>query len=177
MAYSPDATSVVLGAFISAINSDLRRRARKRKLHGRLQTGSLTVVQRFGSSLNLNVHFHIIGMNGVYAEQPDANLLFHPLPAPSDEDLARMARAVCRKVTRVVGWPWRGGHLARQALAVDSSGRKLCQRMTPALLARSPVGRASAGSSTSITGRPLETRRWLSGQQGGRRRTTSPRRR
>jgi hypothetical protein len=57
MAYSADATTVVLGAFISAINSDLRRRARKRKLRGRLQTGSLTVVQRFGSSLNLNVHY------------------------------------------------------------------------------------------------------------------------
>jgi hypothetical protein len=71
MAYSADATSVVLGAFISAINSDLRRRARKRKLRGRQQTGSLTVVQRFGSSLNLNVHFHVIAMDGVYAEQPD----------------------------------------------------------------------------------------------------------
>ena len=78
MAYSPDATSVVLGAFISAVNSDLRRRARQRKLHGRLQTGSLSVVQRFGSSLNLNVHFHVIVMDGVYAQQPDGNLLFHP---------------------------------------------------------------------------------------------------
>ena len=102
MAYSPDATSVVLGAFISAVNSDLRRRARQRKLHGRLQTGSLSVVQRFGSSLNLNVHFHVIVMDGVYAQQPDGNLLFHPLPAPSDEDIARVARAVCRKVTRYV---------------------------------------------------------------------------
>ena len=27
-------------------------------------------------------------------------MLFHPLPAPSDEDVARLARAVCRKVTR-----------------------------------------------------------------------------
>jgi len=67
LAYSADTTSVVLGAFISAINSDLRRRAGKRKLRGRLQTGSLTVVQRFGSSLNLNVHFHVIAMDGVYA--------------------------------------------------------------------------------------------------------------
>jgi len=41
MAYSADATRAVLGAFISAITSDLRRRARKRKLRGRLQTGSL----------------------------------------------------------------------------------------------------------------------------------------
>jgi hypothetical protein len=31
------------------------------------------------------------------------NLLFHPLPAPSDEDIARLARAVCRKVTRYLG--------------------------------------------------------------------------
>ena len=64
-AYSADATSVVLGAFISAINSDIRRRARKRKLHGRLHPGSLTVVQRFGSSLNLNVQFHVIGIVGL----------------------------------------------------------------------------------------------------------------
>jgi hypothetical protein len=103
MAYSPDATTMVLGAFISAINSDLRRRARKRKLRGRLQTGGLTVVQRFGSSLNLNVHFHVIALDGVYAEQTDGSVLFHPLPAPSDEDIARLACAVCRKVTRYVG--------------------------------------------------------------------------
>jgi hypothetical protein len=50
--------------------------ARKRKLRGRLQTGSLTVVQRFGSSLNLNVHFHVIGMDGVYEAAPDGRLLF-----------------------------------------------------------------------------------------------------
>jgi hypothetical protein len=103
MAFSADATSVVLGAFISAITSNLRRRARKRKLRGRLQTGSLTVVQRFGSSLNLNVHFHVIVMDGVYAEEPDGSMLFHPLPAPSDEDIARLARAVCRKVTHYLG--------------------------------------------------------------------------
>jgi hypothetical protein len=37
MAYSADATSVVLGALMSATNSDLRRRARKRTLRGRLR--------------------------------------------------------------------------------------------------------------------------------------------
>jgi hypothetical protein len=63
----------------------------------------LTVVQRFGSSLNLNVHFHVIAMDGVYAERPDGTMLFHPLPAPRDEDIARLARAVCRKVTRYLG--------------------------------------------------------------------------
>jgi hypothetical protein len=42
-------------------------------------------------------------MDGVYAEQPDGTMLFHPLPASSDEDIARLARAVCRKVTRCLG--------------------------------------------------------------------------
>ena len=42
-------------------------------------------------------------MDGVYAEQPDGSMLFHPLPAPSDEDIAHLARAVCRKVTRYLG--------------------------------------------------------------------------
>ena len=36
-------------------------------------------------------------------EQPDGSMLFHPLPAPRDEDVARLARAVCRKVTRYLG--------------------------------------------------------------------------
>ena len=57
------------------------------------QIGSLTVVQRFGSSLNLNVHFHVIAMDGVYGERPDGSMLFHPLPAPSDEAIARLAVA------------------------------------------------------------------------------------
>ena len=38
----------------------------------------------------------------VYASQPGGWLLFHPLPAPRDEDVARIAHAVCRKVSRIL---------------------------------------------------------------------------
>ena len=102
MAYSPKLASAVLGCFMAAITSDLRRRARKRKIRGPLQTGALTVIQRFGSSLALNVHFHSLVIDGMYAKNPDGSVLFHPLPAPKDEDVARIARAVCRKVTRLL---------------------------------------------------------------------------
>ena len=98
MAYSPKLTSAVLRCFIAAITSHLRRRAKKRKLRGDLATGALTVIQRFGSALGLNVHLHTLALDGMYTRQPDGKLLFHPLPAPSDEDVARIARAVCRKV-------------------------------------------------------------------------------
>jgi len=123
MAYSPDITSAVLRALISAITSDLRRRARKRKIRGRLQTGSLTVVQRFGSSLSLNVHFHVVAIDGLFAEQPDGSLLFHPLPAPTDEDVARTARAVHRKVSR---------YLRRRMSVVDDKQASFLDRLANA---------------------------------------------
>jgi hypothetical protein len=102
MAYSPDLTTAVLRCFIAAITGDLRRRARKRKIRGDLEAGAMTVVQRFGSAIGLNVHFHTLAVDGVWARQADGSLLFHPLPAPNDEDVARIARAVWRKVGRLL---------------------------------------------------------------------------
>jgi hypothetical protein len=32
------------------------------------QTGAVTLNQRFGSALNLNIHFHMLYLDGVYAE-------------------------------------------------------------------------------------------------------------
>jgi hypothetical protein len=91
-------TSAVLRCFIAAVTSDLRRRAQRLGFRGQLKTGAMTVVQRFGSSLALNVHFRTLAVDGVWSTQTDGSLDFHPLPAPSDHDVARIARAVCRKV-------------------------------------------------------------------------------
>jgi hypothetical protein len=32
------------------------------------QTGAVTLIQRFGSALKLNIHFHMLYLDGVYAE-------------------------------------------------------------------------------------------------------------
>lgn len=92
----------MLRCFIAAIESDLRRRSRKRKIRGELETGVMTVIQRFGSSLVLNGHFHTLAADGVWARQAEDSLSFHPLPAPSREDVSRIARADCRKGQRVL---------------------------------------------------------------------------
>ncbi len=34
------------------------------------QTGAVTLIQRFGSALNLNVHFHMLFLDGVYTTTP-----------------------------------------------------------------------------------------------------------
>jgi ribosomal protein S27E len=54
----------VLGVFVRAVLAWYRRRARRAGIaDGR--GGTVTVVQRFGSGLELNVHFHVIGSEPV----------------------------------------------------------------------------------------------------------------
>ncbi len=48
----------------------------------RAQTGALTLIQRFGSALNLNLHFHMLILDGVCVERPDGSLRFRWVTAP-----------------------------------------------------------------------------------------------
>ncbi|EMZ71474.1 transposase family protein [Escherichia coli 174900] len=34
------------------------------------QCGAVTLIQRFGSALNLNIHFHMLWLDGVYGKPP-----------------------------------------------------------------------------------------------------------
>ncbi len=40
-------------------------------------TGAITLSQRFGSTLNLNIHFHMLFLDGVYVNQPDGAARCH----------------------------------------------------------------------------------------------------
>ena len=51
--------------------------------------GSVTFVQRFGSALQLNVHFHLLAPEGVFT----ADGAFVPLPPPDDEDVRALLEA------------------------------------------------------------------------------------
>jgi len=100
----------VLGAFVRTVLAWYRRRARRAGVaEGR--SGTVTVVQRFGSGLELNVHFHALGLDGVFAPGTDGTLRFHRLPPPTDADVARLVTAIARRIRQL---------LARRGLAVDA---------------------------------------------------------
>jgi hypothetical protein len=65
LAYDASAVSAVLRVFVRAIFESQRRRARDNGIRN-TQCGAVTFIQRFGSALNLNVHFHVIVLDGVY---------------------------------------------------------------------------------------------------------------
>lgn len=58
--------------------------------------GALIAVQRFGSSLNLNVHFHALVLDGVYARDAFGMPNFFELPPPTLDDLSRVAAHIAK---------------------------------------------------------------------------------
>ncbi len=52
----------------------------------RAYTGAVTLIQRFGSALNLDIHFHMLFLDGVYVERPDGSLRFRRVKAPTRND-------------------------------------------------------------------------------------------
>ncbi len=99
MAFKSDLRRLVLREFLRAVYAWIRRQARKLGVR-RSHCGSVTFVQRFGSDLRLNVHFHALVLDGIYAETEEGELAFHPTPAPDEDDLAHIARRVRRRVAR-----------------------------------------------------------------------------
>ena len=102
MAFDPALTSVVLRQFITAVSSWLRRRARRLGIRGALKTGAVTVIQRFNSAVDVSVHYHALFVDGVYTFPSSRKPVFHPTPSPTDEDVARVAAAVFRRVERAL---------------------------------------------------------------------------
>mgnify|MGYP001813486790 CR=1 FL=1 len=60
-------------------------------------TGAVTQVERFGSALNLNINFHVLFLDGVYTEGAGGSLRFHPVAAPTGEELSRLVHTLARQ--------------------------------------------------------------------------------
>src|SRR5690606_20279507 len=95
----------VVSAFAQELSHSLRHRAKKHLGLGSMSeahTGSVTFVQRFDSALRLNVHLHVLVLDGVYLREPDEPLGFHQLPEPSAEDVANVAERTARRIQRLL---------------------------------------------------------------------------
>ena len=58
------------------------------------KAGAVTFVQRFGGSLNLHVHFHVLVLDGLFVRSGAAPPVFVPAPAPMRADLERVIHEV-----------------------------------------------------------------------------------
>ncbi len=54
--------------------------------HGEADTGAVTLIQRFGTAANLNIHLHCLVLDGVYRSSEGAPV-FHEARAPIGDEL------------------------------------------------------------------------------------------
>jgi hypothetical protein len=96
--------NAVLRAFVRALFAELRRRARRHWRARDLHCGAVTSLQRFGSALNLNLHFHTLALDGAYTGIRDleAPTRFLPMPPPDDDEVARVLAGAARRLQRLL---------------------------------------------------------------------------
>jgi hypothetical protein len=91
----------VLGVYARGLLAFYARTARSHGIRGG-QTGTVTVIQRFGGGLQLNVHFHTLVFDGAFSEARPGPLTFHPAPPPSNDDVAHVLASVRARVGRLL---------------------------------------------------------------------------
>ena len=64
-------------------------------------TGAVTLIQRFGSALNLNIHFHMLFLDGVYIGGAHGYpMRFLGVKAPTKGELTRLTHTIAQRVGR-----------------------------------------------------------------------------
>jgi hypothetical protein len=101
MAWDHGLSRAVLGVYARVLLDVYARGVRERGIRdGR--TGTVTVMQRAESGLNVNLHFHTLALDGVFSEGDAGTLEFHPAPAPSDAEVAEALATMCHRVRRLL---------------------------------------------------------------------------
>ena len=96
LAYRHSLALAVHGVAGRAIEGWYRKRGKELGVHDP-RTGMLTVIQRFGSDLALNVHYHSLVPDGVF----DVHGHFTPVPAPMKGEMTLLCTTIVKRVTRL----------------------------------------------------------------------------
>jgi Transposase zinc-binding domain/Putative transposase len=67
----------------------------------RADTGAVTLIQRFGSAANLNIHLHCLVLDGVYLNR-DGVPVFYEAAAPSTDELEAVLLKIITRTMRIL---------------------------------------------------------------------------
>ena len=74
----------------------------------------MTLIQRFGGALNLNIHFHMLFLDGVYiGGKHGSSIRFRWVKAPTGDELTRLTHTIAQRIAR---------YLERQGLLERDTG-------------------------------------------------------
>ena len=123
----------------------------------------MTLIQRRGSALNLNLHFHVLFFDGVFSPRSHGDLRFHRVNAPTSKELNALVATISERVARYLerqGWLAIDEQSDHLILALeDVEGNTMQQLLRP--LDHVPDSHGSAGRAQSADSlrSPLKTTR------------------
>lgn len=88
----------VLQIFHRAISTHYKRKAKKKNCI-LPQTGAITTIQRFGGSVNLNIHFHSLYVDGVFVEGAENGQRFIEL-IPTNDEIQKLTHTLYKRINR-----------------------------------------------------------------------------
>ena len=100
LATDPAALTLVLGVVYRTISRHLLHKAGLARSRG--ATGAVTLVQRFGSALNLNVHFHMLFLDGVYVAAGAGAPVFRHVAEPGQDELQALVEQIASRIGRAL---------------------------------------------------------------------------
>ncbi len=106
LARDPRRMRQVQALLLRAVFAFYRRRARALGID-RPQFGAVVFPQRFGSSINVQVHWHCLFADGVFISEPEGAPSFRFVGEPSDADVEQVAEVLAVRVGRLasrLGW-------------------------------------------------------------------------
>jgi hypothetical protein len=77
-------------------------------------SGAVTLIQRFGSAANLNVHLHCLVLDGVYRRGTEGEPVFVEVPAPTNEALQTVLRKIITRSMKL---------LTRRGVLIEEQGQ------------------------------------------------------
>ena len=100
MATDKKLTAKIHKIFAEETNFLYQARAGKRGLKT-IGSGSIDFIQRFGGAINLNIHFHLLQMGGVYIKRR-RKLVFKKMGIPTNQELSDLLSRIHARTTRIL---------------------------------------------------------------------------
>ena len=99
LAAHPRLITPVLQVIHRAISTSLIKQAGLKRSEA--QTGAITLIQRFGSAANLNIHLHCLVLDGVYRIQ-NGVAEFHSARSPTAEQLQSLLSQIIQRIMKAL---------------------------------------------------------------------------
>ena len=115
----PHLLSPVLQVINRAISTFLIQQAGLKRTEA--QTGAITLIQRFGSAANLNIHLHCLFLDGVYRVDGDVPV-FQFSPAPTNEQLQILLSRIIKRIMKL---------LTRKGYLIEEEGMTYMAEIEP----------------------------------------------